>query len=102
MVTLYDTTLRDGTQREGLSLSVDDKLRIVERLDDIGVRYVEGGWPGSNPRDEAFFKAASSAAAFSTVHLSEAQPKPSSLLFPFCLLFAARAANSGRTSRYYP
>ncbi len=56
MVTLYDTTLRDGTQREGLSLSVDDKLRIAARLDDLGVHYIEGGFPGSNPKDIEFFE----------------------------------------------
>jgi 2-isopropylmalate synthase len=55
MVTIYDTTLRDGTQREGLSLSVEDKLRIVARLDDLGVHYIEGGFPGSNPKDIEFF-----------------------------------------------
>lgn len=54
-VEIYDTTLRDGTQGEGLSLSVADKLRIAERLDTFGVHYVEGGWPGSNPRDIEFF-----------------------------------------------
>lgn len=57
-VDVYDTTLRDGSQAEDVSFTVEDKLRIVERLDDLGVRYVEGGWPGSNPRDEAFFQAA--------------------------------------------
>jgi 2-isopropylmalate synthase len=56
MVTIYDTTLRDGTQREGLSLSVEDKLRIVARLDDLGVHYIEGGFPGSNPKDIEFFE----------------------------------------------
>ena len=55
-VTLYDTTLRDGTQMEGISLSVEDKLRIAERLDQLGVHFIEGGWPGSNPKDEEFFK----------------------------------------------
>ena len=53
--TLYDTTLRDGTQREGLSLSVDDKLRIVSRLDQLGIDYIEGGFPASNPKDVEFF-----------------------------------------------
>ncbi|MEE3254980.1 MAG: citramalate synthase, partial [Chloroflexota bacterium] len=52
---IYDTTLRDGTQREGISLSCDDKLRIAQRLDDLGVGYIEGGWPGSNPKDVEFF-----------------------------------------------
>lgn len=57
-VVLYDTTLRDGAQREGISFSVDDKLRIARRLDRLGVRYIEGGWPGSNPKDMAFFECA--------------------------------------------
>ena len=53
---LYDTTLRDGTQREGLSLSVEDKLKIARALDRLGVGYIEGGWPGSNPKDAEFFR----------------------------------------------
>jgi 2-isopropylmalate synthase len=57
-VFIYDTTLRDGTQREGISLSVDDKLKIARRLDEFGVHYIEGGWPGSNPKDAAFFQRA--------------------------------------------
>lgn len=57
-IRLYDTTLRDGTQREGLSLSVDDKLRIAKELDIFGVDYIEGGWPGSNPKDVEFFQRA--------------------------------------------
>lgn len=55
-VWLYDTTLRDGTQGEGISLSVDDKLKIAKRLDELGIHYIEGGWPGSNPKDMAFFR----------------------------------------------
>ncbi|MBK1833464.1 citramalate synthase [Roseibacillus ishigakijimensis] len=54
-VTIYDTTLRDGTQGEGFSLSGLDKLRLAERLDAFGVDYIEGGWPGSNPKDVEFF-----------------------------------------------
>lgn len=54
-VELYDTTLRDGTQRAGVSLSVDDKLRVMQALDRLGVDYIEGGWPGSNPKDAQFF-----------------------------------------------
>ena len=57
-IAVYDTTLRDGTQGEGISLSVDDKLRITKLLDDFGVAYIEGGWPGSNPKDAAYFQAA--------------------------------------------
>ncbi len=55
-VTLYDTTLRDGTQGEGISLSVDDKLKIALKLDKMGIHYIEGGWPGSNPKDMEFFR----------------------------------------------
>ncbi len=54
-VSLYDTTLRDGTQREDISLSVDDKLSITKRLADFGIQYIEGGWPGSNPKDVEYF-----------------------------------------------
>jgi len=52
---LYDTTLRDGTQGENISFSADEKVRIAERLDDLGIQYIEGGWPGSNPKDIQFF-----------------------------------------------
>lgn len=55
VVEVYDTTLRDGTQREGISLSAEDKVRIAKRLDSFGVTYIEGGWPGSNPKDVEFF-----------------------------------------------
>ena len=57
-VTIYDTTLRDGTQGEGFQLSMLDKLRIAKRLDEFGVDYIEGGWPGSNPKDVEFFQEA--------------------------------------------
>ena len=57
-IQIYDTTLRDGTQREGVSLSCADKLRIAQRLDELGVAYIEGGWPGSNPKDVEFFQRA--------------------------------------------
>jgi 2-isopropylmalate synthase len=59
-VTLYDTTLRDGTQGENITLSLADKLRIARMLDEYGMPYIEGGWPGSNPKDIEFFKAARS------------------------------------------
>jgi 2-isopropylmalate synthase len=52
---IYDTTLRDGTQREGLSVSIEDKLRIARRLDRLGIPFIEGGWPGANPKDVQFF-----------------------------------------------
>jgi 2-isopropylmalate synthase len=55
-IQLYDTTLRDGTQAEGISLSVDDKLKVTRLLDELGVHTIEGGWPGSNPKDAAYFE----------------------------------------------
>jgi 2-isopropylmalate synthase len=55
-IKVYDTTLRDGTQAEDVAFSVEDKVRIATRLDDLGIDYIEGGWPGSNPKDMAFFR----------------------------------------------
>src|SRR5262245_61249595 len=57
-IQLYDTTLRDGCQAEDVNLTVEDKLTIAQRLDELGIHYVEGGWPGSNPRDAEFFRGA--------------------------------------------
>ena len=57
-VQLYDTTLRDGAQSEGISFSLVDKLHIAQKLDELGVHYIEGGYPGSNPKDAEFFKKA--------------------------------------------
>jgi 2-isopropylmalate synthase len=57
-IEIYDTTLRDGAQTEEISFSVEDKLRITSKLDELGVHYIEGGWPGSNPRDIEYFKRA--------------------------------------------
>ncbi len=59
-VELYDTTLRDGTQMEGISLSIEDKLKIARKIDDLGVQYIEGGWPGANPKDGELFVRAQS------------------------------------------
>lgn len=56
IIEIYDTTLRDGSQAEDISFSVDDKLRITEKLDELGIHYIEGGWPGSNPKDAEYFK----------------------------------------------
>jgi 2-isopropylmalate synthase len=56
LVKLYDTTLRDGTQAEDISFLLEDKIRIAHKLDELGINYIEGGWPGSNPKDVAFFK----------------------------------------------
>ena len=52
---VYDTTLRDGAQQEGLNLTVADKIAIAGHLDELGVGYIEGGWPGANPKDTEFF-----------------------------------------------
>ena len=57
-ITLYDTTLRDGSQMQGISFSVADKLAIAQKLADFGMQYIEGGWPGSNPKDVEFFQKA--------------------------------------------
>ena len=56
MIEIYDTTLRDGTQAEDFNLSLEDKIRVALKLDEFGIDYIEGGWPGSNPKDQAFFK----------------------------------------------
>ena len=55
-VKLFDTTLRDGAQTEGISFSLADKIKIAKLLDELGIHYIEGGWPGSNPKDIEFFK----------------------------------------------
>ena len=57
-VVVYDVTLRDGTQGEGISFSVEDKIKVSHKIDELGVEYIEGGWPGSNERDEGFFNQA--------------------------------------------
>jgi 2-isopropylmalate synthase len=74
-IEIYDTTLRDGAQSEEISFSVEDKLRITEKLDELGIHYVEGGWPGSNPRDAEYFNRVkklslqnTSVAAFGSTH----------------------------------
>jgi 2-isopropylmalate synthase len=55
-IKIYDTTLRDGTQAEGISFSLEDKVKIAQKLDELGIHYIEGGWPGSNPKDIKFFQ----------------------------------------------
>src|ERR1700722_6627519 len=68
-VDIFDTTLRDGSQQEGFSLTVDDKLRVAEQLDHLGVAFIEGGWPGANPKDEEFFARAPAELRLSTATL---------------------------------
>ena len=67
---VYDTTLRDGSQREGLVLSANDKLAIARHLDDLGVGFIEGGWPGANPKDAEFFRRARSELVLRTAQLA--------------------------------
>ncbi len=81
-IAIYDTTLRDGSQSEEIHLSTADKIRIAQKLDDLGVRYIEGGWPGSNPTDMSFFKEIKSyslknarIAAFGSTHMAKATPE---------------------------
>lgn len=83
-VLVYDTTLRDGSQGEGLSFSVDDKINLARKLDELGVAYIEGGWPGSNPKDEEFFRRAAAGelnlknaklAAFGSTRKPNVQPE---------------------------
>ena len=80
-VQLYDTTLRDGAQQAGISFSVEDKLKIARKLDELGIHYIEGGWPGSNPKDEDFFRKArglrlscASLAAFGSTRRPKTRP----------------------------
>jgi 2-isopropylmalate synthase len=80
-IVIYDTTLRDGAQAEEISLSVEDKLLITEKLDEIGVHYIEGGYPGANPRDSEYFKKAaklrlrnSTLVAFGSTHRPKTKP----------------------------
>src|SRR4030042_6720108 len=66
-VKLYDTTLRDGAQQEGISFSVADKLKIVSKLDELGIHFIEGGWPGGNPKDTELFN------KLKNIHLQNSQ-----------------------------
>ncbi len=86
-IEIYDTTLRDGTQAEAVTFTLEDKIRIAQRLDRFGVDYVEGGWPGSNPRDMAFFKEikkyplkTTKIAAFGSTHSPKTSPEKDSNL----------------------
>ncbi len=84
-IMLYDTTLRDGTQGEYVNLSAEDKLKIAHKLDDMGIHYIEGGWPGSNPKDARFFRMAKKNAfkasrltAFGSTRRSQVRPEEDS------------------------
>jgi 2-isopropylmalate synthase len=80
-IEIYDTTLRDGNQGEGINLSLGDKLDIAVALDAMGIDYIEGGWPGSNPKDDEFFLrckdlnlATAKVVAFGSTHRSDVKP----------------------------
>ena len=82
LVKIYDTTLRDGTQAEYFSLSLADKIRIAEKLSQVGIHYIEGGWPGANPKDRDFFTEIhnynlgnSRIAAFGSTHHKDRPPE---------------------------
>jgi len=86
-IDLFDTTLRDGTQGEKVAFSAEDKIRIAERLDDLGIRYIEGGWPGSNPKDMLFFEKVkkrtfknAKIVAFGSTHRADREPADDSNL----------------------
>jgi len=81
-ITIYDTTLRDGAQAEELNLTTQDKVRIAQKLDELGIHYIEGGWPGSNPTDRKFFNEIKSCtfqnaklAAFGSTHMAKFTPE---------------------------
>ena len=79
-ISTFDTTLRDGTQGEAVSFSVEDKLLIAQKLDELGIDYIEGGWPGSNPKDKEFFaarrRAEAQARAADGLRLHALRPNP--------------------------
>jgi isopropylmalate/homocitrate/citramalate synthase len=90
-IELYDTTLRDGAQSEDIAFSVEDKLRIAERLNEFGIHYIEGGWPGANPKDAEFFKLvrklkfkSSTLCAFGATHRASLKPGPEHKIPPQC------------------
>ena len=94
---IYDTTLRDGAQQEGLNLSVHDKLAIARHLDDLGVGFIEGGWPGANPRDTEFFKRDVAEIDFKTAQLAAfgATRRPNVKAADDALVAALRESGAG-------
>ncbi len=103
-IRIYDTTLRDGCQAEDISFSAEDKIRIAHKLDSLGVHYIEGGWPGANPRDNAFFEMIrkepvnfSKIAAFGATHRPTQTPEKDPLLENLVKSGAAVATIFGKT-----
>jgi len=107
-VQLYDTTLRDGAQAEGISFSVADKMKIARRLDEFGIHYIEGGWPGSNPKDEEFFALAqrekwknSQLAAFSMTRRANIEAKDDPNLKTILAANTPVVTLVGKTSQFH-
>lgn len=101
---IYDTTLRDGTQAEELHLTTEDKIRIARKLDELGVHYIEGGWPGSNPTDKQFFKEIRNyelknavIAAFGSTHNAKTSPETDANLKAVIDAQVAAASIFGKT-----
>jgi len=104
MVKIFDTTLRDGSQGEGVSFSSEDKVKVAHALDEFGVHYIEGGWPGSNPKDIAFFKMAAKAglkharvAAFGSTRRAHNRPEEDQNLLAIVETGAPTAAIFGKS-----
>ena len=104
-IAVYDTTLRDGTQREGISLACSDKLRIAEQLDALGVTFIEGGWPGSNPKDAELFRRArdiewtnATLCAFGSTRRAEIAPEDDANLAALVASEAPACTIFGKTS----
>ena len=104
-VYLYDTTLRDGAQGEGISFSVVDKLNIARKLDELGIHYIEGGWPGSNPKDVEFFEkakdlklASATIVAFGSTRRAHSKPETDANLLALLSSGAKAAALVGKAS----
>jgi len=107
-IIIYDTTLRDGSQTEGVSFSVNDKIHIAEKLDDLGIHYIEGGWPGSNPKDKEFFKLIqekklknSVIAAFGSTRRANIDPKDDSNLQELAASGAPAVTIFGKSSDFH-
>ena len=90
-IKIFDTTLRDGSQGAGIAFSVEDKLKIASALDTFGISFIEGGWPGANPKDEEFFKLAKNKFKNSKLYVSNifVLGKSSSSLIILAIFFGA-------------
>jgi len=96
IIQLYDTTLRDGIQQEGISFSVEDKLKIAQKLDELGIDFIEGGWPGSNPKDAEFFmRAQDLSLAHSTLVAFGSTTRPGCRVEEDAMIQALLAAKTG-------